>query len=317
LDPPALEPIPPALYVEGLSKRYDGSLALDGLSFRLEAGRILGLVGPNGAGKTTALRSIAGVLPIQDGRVLVCGHDVQTDAVAAKRCLGWVPDDPEPFDALTVQEHLEFVASLFRVRDWKAAAERLLERFELTAKRDALGGELSRGMRQKLAFACAWLPRPRLVLRPGRQPPRLTTSRRRQEAHPPRSRTPAAIREVTAKTYARKSAAPPLHCPMSAAKQTRFAHASAEPRPICLKRAIPAAIPAATPTVCVRAPVEPHPTCPAPATRNAMTIPGPVPAVRRRACRTYLIRRRRSDRAKTQKRLMPPPPGRTGRRPSH
>ena len=173
VDPLPGSPPPPAgvapaldfgLVVEGLSKDYPGTRALDGLSFKLRRGRILGLVGPNGAGKTTALRSIAGVLPIKTGRVLVCGHDISTDEVAAKRCLGWVPDDPEPFDALTVWEHLEFTAALFRVKDWKKRADELLARFELTPKRDALGGELSRGMRQKLAFSCAWLPKPQLVL---------------------------------------------------------------------------------------------------------------------------------------------------------
>ncbi|MEW6071926.1 MAG: ABC transporter ATP-binding protein [Planctomycetota bacterium] len=155
---------PPPLRVADLGRSYDGLRALDGLSFVVEAGRILGLVGPNGAGKTTALRSIVGVLPIHEGRVVVCGHDVARDAVAAKRCLGWVPDDPEPFDTLTVFEHLEFTAHLHRLRGWQGRAAELLERFELVEKREALGGELSRGMRQKLAFACAWLPRPRIVL---------------------------------------------------------------------------------------------------------------------------------------------------------
>lgn len=155
---------PPVLVVEGLSKHYDGTHALDRLSFRARRGRILGLVGPNGAGKTTALRSIAGVLPIREGRVEICGHDVQRDEIAAKSCLGWVPDDPEPFDTLTVEEHLEFTARLHRMRDWRERAEELLTRFELLEKRNALGGELSRGMRQKLAFACAWLYRPKVVL---------------------------------------------------------------------------------------------------------------------------------------------------------
>src|SRR5690349_11346819 len=82
----------------------------------------------------------------------------------AKSCLCWVPDDPQPFDALTVEEHLEFTASLYSVPDWRPRAAALLERFELVEKRSALGGELSRGMRQKLAFACAWLTKPRLVL---------------------------------------------------------------------------------------------------------------------------------------------------------
>ena len=155
---------PPALLVESLSKAYDGTLALQDLSFDARSGEIVGLVGPNGAGKTTALRSIAGVLPIHEGRVLVAGHDVVRDEVEAKRRLAWVPDDPQPFDTLSVAEHLEFTAALHDMRDWRERAQELLERFELAQKRDALGGELSRGMRQKLAFACAWLPRPRLLL---------------------------------------------------------------------------------------------------------------------------------------------------------
>jgi ABC-2 type transport system ATP-binding protein len=137
---------------------------LDRLSFRVQPGEILGLVGPNGAGKTTALRTIAGVLPVQEGAVRICGHDVVTEEVAAKSRMAWVPDDPQPFDTLTVEEHLEFTASLYRVADWRARGDELLERFELVEKRRALGGELSRGMRQKLAFACAWLPRPLVVL---------------------------------------------------------------------------------------------------------------------------------------------------------
>lgn len=152
------------LSVEGLGRTYEGRRALEGLSFEVQAGEIVGLVGPNGAGKTTALRSIAGILPIQEGRVRVCGHDVEREEVAAKRALAWVPDDPQPFDALTVEEHLEFTAALYGVADWRARAEELLRRFELLEKRTALGGELSRGMRQKLACAQAWLPRPRLLL---------------------------------------------------------------------------------------------------------------------------------------------------------
>jgi ABC-2 type transport system ATP-binding protein len=82
----------------------------------------------------------------------------------AKACLCWVPDDPQPFETLTVFEHLEFTAALYALGDWRPRAEALLVQFELGDKRDALGGELSRGMRQKLAFCCAWLPRPKLVL---------------------------------------------------------------------------------------------------------------------------------------------------------
>jgi ABC-2 type transport system ATP-binding protein len=153
-----------ALAVDGLSKRYGTTVAVERLSLRVRQGEIVGLVGPNGAGKTTTLRTIAGVLPVQEGRVLVAGRDVEREDRAAKQCLAWVPDDPQPFETLTVEEHLEFAARLYGVVDWRERAEGLLTRFELVEKRRALGGELSRGMRQKLAFCCAWLPRPRVVL---------------------------------------------------------------------------------------------------------------------------------------------------------
>jgi len=152
------------LVVEGFSKEYENHRAVDRLSFRVQEGEILGLVGPNGAGKTTTLRSIVGVLPIQEGRVLVAGHDLAAEEVAAKSRLAWIPDDPQPFDTLTVLEHLRFSAALYGVRDWQERADHLLERFELTDKRHALGGELSRGMRQKLAFCMAWIHAPALVL---------------------------------------------------------------------------------------------------------------------------------------------------------
>lgn len=155
---------PPALVVERFSKTYEGARAVDDLSFEVRAGEILGLVGPNGAGKTTTLRSIVGVLPLQHGRVEICGHDLVHDEIGAKKSLAWIPDDPEPFDALTVFEHLRFTAALYGERDWERRADELLVTFELAEKRDALGGELSRGMRQKLAFCQAWLHRPGVVL---------------------------------------------------------------------------------------------------------------------------------------------------------
>ena len=154
----------PLLIVERLGKSYEKAMAVSELSFQVRPGEILGLVGPNGAGKTTTLRTIAGILPIQTGRVRIDGHDLAREEVAAKQVLAWVPDDPQPFDSLTVWEHLEFVARLYGVGDWRAEGEHLLERFELVEKREALGGELSRGMRQKLAFCGAWLSHPKLVL---------------------------------------------------------------------------------------------------------------------------------------------------------
>ncbi|MBK7641541.1 MAG: ABC transporter ATP-binding protein [Planctomycetes bacterium] len=152
------------LEVEALTKTYERTPAVAELGFHAARGEILGLVGPNGAGKTTTLRSIVGILPLQQGSVRIAGHDLAREERAAKQALAWIPDDPQPFDSLTVHEHLRFTAALYGVEDWEPRAGELLARFELAHKRDALGGELSRGMRQKLAFACAWLHEPAVVL---------------------------------------------------------------------------------------------------------------------------------------------------------
>ena len=152
------------LVVRGFGRRYGDQVAVRNLSLTVARGEILGLVGPNGAGKTTTLRSVAGVLPLQAGEVVVAGHDLRTQEARAKETLAWVPDEPQPFDTLPVWEHLEFTASLYGTEAWEAKAEALLERFSLTGKRGALGGELSRGMRQKLAFSCAWISEPTLLL---------------------------------------------------------------------------------------------------------------------------------------------------------
>lgn len=147
-----------------LRKTYGALRAVHDVSFAVERGEVIAFLGPNGAGKTTTLRTIAGVLPVKEGRILVGGFDLSRDEERAKRAMRWIPDDPQPFDALTVLEHLEFTAALYGQRDWRSRADELLARFELAEKRDAFGGELSRGMRQKLAFCCAWIARPALVL---------------------------------------------------------------------------------------------------------------------------------------------------------
>jgi ABC-2 type transport system ATP-binding protein len=145
-------------------KLYRQTVAVAGISFEVQPGQILGLLGPNGAGKTTTMRAIAGIIPPTSGRLIVAGHDVVADPVGAKRELAYVPDDPKLFDALTVWEHLLFMADAYRVADWEPVGQRLLEQFELTEKRDTPTQELSRGMRQKVAIACAYLHDPRAIL---------------------------------------------------------------------------------------------------------------------------------------------------------
>ncbi len=150
--------------VSGYTKLYGDTVAVQSLSFQVAPGDVLGLVGPNGAGKTTTLRAIAGILRPTAGRIEVAGVDMQSNPVAAKARLAFMPDEPQLFDYLTVTEHLQFVARLYGVPDAAPRIPTLLEELELTAKKDALPPELSRGMKQKLAIACGLLHRPAAIL---------------------------------------------------------------------------------------------------------------------------------------------------------
>jgi ABC-2 type transport system ATP-binding protein len=152
------------IHVSGLCKAYEDRIAVRDLSFTVAAGEVLGLVGPNGAGKTTTLRAIAGIHPPTSGSLRVAGHDIVDHPVAAKSRLAMIPDDPHLFSSLTVWEHLEFTAQVYRIADFAAAAEPLLQRLELLDRRDSLADELSRGMRQKVAVACALLHEPDVLL---------------------------------------------------------------------------------------------------------------------------------------------------------
>lgn len=150
--------------VRGLSKSYGALKAVDALSFAVQSGEVLGLVGPNGAGKTTTLRSLVGIINPSAGSIKIAGHDLDLDPVGAKRELAFIPDEPQLFDYLTVDEHLQFIARLYRVADAPARASQLLEELELTEKRKVLPNELSRGMKQKLAIACGLLHNPKALL---------------------------------------------------------------------------------------------------------------------------------------------------------
>lgn len=150
--------------VERYNKMYGDFAAVQDLSFVVNPGDVLGLVGPNGAGKTTTLRALAGILQPTSGTIRICGLDLATKSVEAKSRLAFIPDEPQLFDYLTVSEHLQFITRLYSVKDAAARIAPLLEELELTAKKDSLPTELSRGMKQKLAIACGLLHGPKVVI---------------------------------------------------------------------------------------------------------------------------------------------------------
>jgi ABC-2 type transport system ATP-binding protein len=152
------------LHVQDLRKQFGGVTAVDGITFDVHPGEIVGLVGPNGAGKTTTLRCVAGVIPATWGTIRVGGHDLAKEPARAKHGIAYLPDEPRLFDHLTVMEHLNFFSRVYGVGDWRPKAAALLAELELPGKEGALASELSRGMKQKLSIACGFLHDPRLIL---------------------------------------------------------------------------------------------------------------------------------------------------------
>jgi len=148
--------------VNGLTKKYGKLVANDNISLQLKAGELGVLLGPNGAGKSTLIKSICGLLRFS-GSITVDGYENRS--IEAKKVLGYVPEIPTPYPMLTVAEHMEFIARAYRVEDgWEARAEELLTRFELDDKRNKLGKELSKGMKQKVSICCAMLPDPKVII---------------------------------------------------------------------------------------------------------------------------------------------------------
>ncbi len=158
-------PLAPAnmIHVEALTKLYGDFVAVNELSFTVGPGEVMGLVGPNGAGKTTTLRCLAGIIPPTRGTIRIGNADLAKDPIAAKQQLAFFTDEPRLFDYLTVEQHLAFVARIYQVANYEQYARPLLEELEIADKADKLPGELSRGMKQKLAIACGLVHSPRVI----------------------------------------------------------------------------------------------------------------------------------------------------------
>ena len=149
-----------------LVKRYGDFTAVNHIDLEAPSGQVFGVLGPNGAGKTTTLRMITGLLKPTDGHIIIDGHDVEEEPVAAKSVTGFIPDRPYVYDKLTGFEYLRFIGGLY---DMDAAhiadrIEELLALFELREWGDSLIESFSHGMKQRLVFAGALLPEPKLLV---------------------------------------------------------------------------------------------------------------------------------------------------------
>lgn len=148
------------LKVENVTKKYGKVLANDCVSFDIGDGEIAVLLGPNGAGKSTIIKCIVGLLRFK-GNISVNGEN--NKSLKAKAILGYIPEMPAVYDMLTVEEHLEFILRAYEMKD-DGYKDELLERFELSDKKNKLGKELSKGMQQKLSICCALVHKPKIVI---------------------------------------------------------------------------------------------------------------------------------------------------------
>ncbi|MHB1566364.1 MAG: ATP-binding cassette domain-containing protein [Acidiferrobacter sp.] len=157
---------PILIEVENVSRRYGAVMAVRGLRFMMRRGEVLGLLGPNGAGKTTTMQMLTGNLAPTSGRILINGHDLRDEPLAAKASIGYLPEYPPLYRDLTVDEYLDYCAALHRIprRARRAAREHAKARCGLTEVGTRVTGHLSKGYQQRTGLAQAIIHDPPIII---------------------------------------------------------------------------------------------------------------------------------------------------------
>jgi len=150
---------------EALTKRYGTLTAVDAVSFTAAPGEVLGFLGPNGAGKTTTMRMLAGFISATSGRASICGHDVDTDSLAARTCLGYLPEGAPAYGEMTVHDFLNFIADLRRLRGaTRARVDFAIGRLQLESVLNQTIETLSKGFRRRVGLAQAIMHDPPVLI---------------------------------------------------------------------------------------------------------------------------------------------------------
>ena len=154
------------LIIENLTKKYGDVVALNDVSLNIGSGEIVGLLGPNGAGKSTLLKIIVGILRPTSGTVILDGIDILQEPEAAKKIIGYLPENASLYTALTVTEFLQFVGKIRAVsdQDLDTKIPESLKAFDIEDKKNALVGSLSKGTKQKVAIIASMLHDPRFLV---------------------------------------------------------------------------------------------------------------------------------------------------------
>ena len=152
--------------VNNLVKRYGDHTAVDHLSFKIEKGKIYGFLGPNGAGKSTTMNMITGYIASTEGTVSIDGHDILEEPEKAKKCIGYLPEQPPLYFDMTVLEYMNFVADLKKIpKDKKKnMVEEVMDMVKISDMRNRLIKNLSKGYRQRVGLAQAILGYPEVII---------------------------------------------------------------------------------------------------------------------------------------------------------
>ena len=154
------------LEINGLTKVYGTTRAVDDLTLHIRPGEIYGFIGHNGAGKTTTLKSVAGVLPFDEGEILINGRSIREQPMECKRDMAYIPDNPDLYEFMTGIRFLNFVADIYQVPAEVRTGRigELADTFEIKENLAQPIGSYSHGMKQKLALISAWIHEPKLIL---------------------------------------------------------------------------------------------------------------------------------------------------------
>lgn len=154
------------LNIQHFTKTYGEKKAVDDLSLHIAPDEIYGFIGHNGAGKTTTLKAAVGILQFDAGEITIGGHSIQTEPLACKRLLAYIPDNPDLYDFMSGIQYLNFIADVFGIpaaERW-ARIEPYADAFELTGDLAQPISAYSHGMKQKLAIIAAWIHDPKLII---------------------------------------------------------------------------------------------------------------------------------------------------------
>ncbi|MGQ9618221.1 MAG: ABC transporter ATP-binding protein [Candidatus Aminicenantia bacterium] len=153
-----------AVEIKNLVKKYGNKIALKNVNLTVKKSEIFGLIGPDGSGKSTLLKLLCGLFEKDEGEIKILGLDIKKDFKSIKRKIGYLSQEFNLYEDLTVDENIEFFGEIYKVKEWKKRREEILKLTNLILFRDRLAGKLSGGMKKKLALACTLIHEPEVFI---------------------------------------------------------------------------------------------------------------------------------------------------------